>query len=224
MNAIHVKACFVMDCTASMGEWIHQAKTRIVEINKNVTREHPNAYIEMAFVGYRDYDDDDQISVYPFTMPEQIMQCIQKVRAEGGDDEAEDVAGGLERAVHLDWSEADIKLVFHIADAPAHGLAFHRPYVSDRFPSGDPNGNDPRDFVERMSLLDIDYTFVKITDMTDTMIDAFQPCYTKGGSFIVMDLSPQNAKEQSEGFSQAISRAVANSITQHTSSQAPLYC
>jgi len=220
MTSTTVKICFLMDCTASMSPWIREAKTKMAQIKDTVTREHPNAHIEMAFIGYRDYGDDDSIVVHSFTAPHKIMECIRKVRAEGGDDEAEDVVNGLEHAVHLDWSDADVRSVFHIADAPAHGMDFHGPSVSDRFPRGDPNGLDPRDFVERMSFLDIQYTFVKSTDTTDKMIDEFHKCYTKGGSFTVIDLRPQDGYDRSREFSRAVTRSVVDSIRQHTSSQA----
>ena len=211
---IRVKVCFVMDCTASMDPWIQQAKTRIVELTREVQRQHPVARIQTSFVGYRDYGDDEPMIVVPFQTPQATMEQIQGVRAEGGSDIAEDVAGGLERALHQDWADCDVKIVFHIADAPAHGLDFHAPHVSDRFPSGDPNGLDPRDFVERMSFLDIHFTFVRIHKSTDTMIEEFYNCYTKGGTFKVIDLQNQHR------FGDEITRSISASITHHyTASQ-----
>ena len=214
-NSLRVKVCFVMDCTASMDPWIHEAKTRMVELTREVQRQHPIANILTAFVGYRDYGDAEPTIVIPFQTPQTTMEQIQGVRAEGGDDIAEDVATAMERAVHLDWADTDVKIVFHIADAPAHGLDFHAPHVSDRFPSGDPNGLDPRDFVERMSFLDIHFTFVRIHASTDTMIEEFYNCYTKGGSFKVIDLKHQSR------FGLEVTRSIGASITLHcTASQA----
>jgi hypothetical protein len=192
-----------------MDPWIHEAKTRMVELTREVQRQHPIANILTAFVGYRDYDDAEPMIVLPFQTPQAIMEQIQDIQAEGGNDIAEDVATALERALHQDWLDADVKIVFHIADAPAHGLNFHAPHVSDRFPSGDPNGLDPRDFVERMSFLNIHFTFVRIHASTDMMIEEFYNCYTKGGSFKVIDLQHQHR------FGLEVTRSISDSITLH---------
>lgn len=223
-DPINVKVCFVMDCTASMEPYIHQAKTRMVELVDNVRDQHPRAHILVSFVGYRDYGDEERMIVIPFQTARDTMAQIQGVQATGGDDTAEDVANGLERALHQDWSECDVKVLFHIADAPAHGSTFHDMKVSDRYPSGDPDGLDPRDFVERMSFLNIHFTFVRIHDSTDTMIEEFYNCYTKGGTFKVIDLRPQARRrvvtDPGEGLSLALTRSITDSITQHyTSSQ-----
>lgn len=215
-----------MDCTASMEPWIHQARTRMVELTDEVRTQHPYATLQTCFVGYRDYGDEERLIVVPFDTPSQTMERIQCVQAEGGDDCAEDVARGLEVAVHQDWSHADVKMVFHIADAPAHGVAFHSANVSDRFPRGDPDGLDPRDFVEKMSFIDIHYTFVKIHPSTDTMIEVFHNCYTQGGSFRVLDLSRQRDHrnvfhDDADVLGLELTRCISESITQHyTASQA----
>lgn len=222
-----VKLCFVMDCTGSMEPWIQQAKTKIVELTTRIQADNPGADVLVAFVGYRDYGDVERSIVLPFQESRHVMREIRGVFAEGGDDVAEDVAHGLMEAHHMDWTGADIRFVIHIADAPAHGLQFHSPTVSDRYPRGDPDGLDPRDFVERMSFLNVNFTFVKINNSTDTMIEQFHNCYGHGGEFSVIDLRPQNydrslgdpQEHVSELLSSALSREVTLSIHRHTASQ-----
>ena len=224
---ILVKICFVMDCTASMEPWIEQAKSKIWDMTRTVREEEPDAEILVGFVGYRDYGDANRSVVIPFQDAKHTMRHIRDVFAEGGDDEAEDVAHAMMDAHHMDWREADVKMVVHIADAPAHGLQFHSSSVSDRYPRGDPDGLDPRDFVERMSFLDIDYTFVKINRTTDTMIEQFHNCYGHGGVFRVIDLRPQHYDSSlgdpqghmSNLLSAAVSREITQSIHRHTASQ-----
>lgn len=226
-NSLLVKLCFVMDCTGSMEPWIQQAKTKIAELTNNIQSDNVGATVLVAFVGYRDYGDTERSIVIPFQDSRSVMREIRYVFAEGGDDEAEDVAGGLMNAHRLDWNGADVKFVIHIADAPAHGLAFHSPILSDRFPRGDPDGMDPRDFVERMSFLDVNFTFVKITHITDMMIEQFHNCYRHGGEFNVIDLRPQHYDRSlgdpqghvSELLTNALTRAVTLSIQRYTSSQ-----
>lgn len=223
-----VKICFVMDCTGSMEPWIQQAKTKIDEMTRTIQRDTPDAEVLVGFVGYRDYGDEERIICLPFQDPRHVMSELRLIGAEGGDDEAEDVVHGLMEAHHMDWREADVKCVIHIADAPAHGLQFHSPAISDRYPRGDPDGLDPRDFVERMSFLDINFTFVKINQTTDTMIEQFHNCYGHGGEFRVIDLRPQHYDRSlgdpqdhvSTLLSAAVSRDVTQSIHRHTSSQA----
>jgi hypothetical protein len=227
--AVNVKICIVMDCTASMEPWIAQARSRMVQLVDNVRVQHPQAVLRVSFVGYRDYGDEEQLVLVPFLTAQETMARIQHVYAEGGDDRAEDVAHALFHAVHQDWSDADVKIVFHIADAPAHGEVFHDLTVSDRFPRGDPDGLDPRDFVEKLSFLDVHYTFVKIHHSTDTMVEHFHNCYAQGGSFSVVDLRPQGLArrwyDEPEGdptiLSEVLTRSISESITQHyTASQA----
>jgi hypothetical protein len=217
---INVKVSFVMDCTASMGPWIDQAKTRMVELTDQVRKEHPTANILVSFVGYRDHGDAEPVIVYPFQSGERLMHTIRNVKAEGGDDIPEDVVLGLQCALYQDWSDSDVKMLFHIADAPAHGTTFHAVGLSDRYPRGHPQGLDPRDFVEKMSFLDIHYTFVRINDSTDTMVEHFHNCYTRGGSFRVVDLSTQ--QNDPTALRNSLSETITQCITQHyTSSLAP---
>lgn len=222
---LNVKICFVMDCTASMGRWIREAKTKMVELVDRVREHHPRTNIRVGFIGYRDYGDEEPLIEIPFQNAQDTMIQIRPIHAEGGDDEAEDVAHGLFRALHMDWSDAAVKIVFHIADAPAHGIAFHPPIVSDRYPRGDPHGLDPRDSVEKMSFLNVHYTFVKIDEYTDTMIEQFYNCYTKGGSFAVIDLRPQRGHIRPHpDFGEALTRSITDSITQHCTSSQDTQC
>lgn len=207
-----VSIAFVLDCTASMGPWIHAAKSKIHEIVDSVSDQHPDAEIEIGLVAYRDYGDLVRFRVVDFTSAEIIERSLQHIHAEGGDDEAEDVAHALQRTTHLTWEDSELCLVFHITDAPAHGRLFHTPFVSDRFPDGDPEGLDPRDFISHMSARGFHYTFLKITSATDTMLDVFHNVWTGPGEFRVLDLTPQM-------FGPAISQAINQSIMRHTSSQ-----
>jgi hypothetical protein len=216
-----VKIAFLLDCTGSMGYWIRTAKTKISEIVGNVLGEHADAVIEVALIAYRDYDDRERFVIRDFTSPDVIRQVLGTIDAEGGDDEAEDIAHAIQQCSALSWGSADVRMVFHIADAPAHGSMFHTPSVSDRFPEGDPEGLDPRVFLRMMSNDGFVYTFVKITSATDTMLDAFYNAWTGPGMFQVIDLTPQRVgrRRANEVFSEEVSRAVSYAIDPSTFSQ-----
>lgn len=222
-----IKIAFLLDCTGSMQPWIDKAKITIEETVATVRNEH-SGYIEVALVAYRDYGDAMRRRIVDFTSSEQIIKTLEDIVAEGGDDEAEDVAGGLDRICGLTWGPSDVRMVFHIADAPAHGLEFHSFRVSDRYPDGDPDGNDPFVLLAHLACQEVEYTFVRITSSTDRMIDVFHNIYAEeNGRFRVIDLNPQSydgrygpgRRDMAELLSPAVTRIVSETVTRHTSSQ-----
>ena len=222
-----VKIAFLLDCTGSMQPWIDKAKITIEETVANVRDQH-HGDIEVALVAYRDYGDAVRRRVVDFTSPALVIKILNDILAEGGDDEAEDVAGGLNRICGLTWGPSNVRMIFHIADAPAHGLLFHMPRVSDRYPDGDPDGHDPLVSLTHLAYQEVEYTFVRIRSSTDMMIDVFHDTYTKnGGRFRIIDLHPQSydgrygprGHDMADLLSPAVTRIVSEAVTQHTSSQ-----
>jgi len=213
-----VKICFVMDCTESMGPWMQAAKDHIQTIIYDMREQHFGAAFEVGFVGYRDYGSAQQHIVIDFTEPEDLVRRIRPIKPKDGDDEAEDVAWGLYNASRLSWSNASVKLVYHIADAPAHGDFYTRGHVTDRFPEGDPKFLDPRQIIKEWSNQGYHYTFVRITRFTDTMVDHFHNVWLGDGTFRVIDLSRRGP----HGFLDAIRDSLNETLTQkHTSTQDP---
>ena len=209
-----VKLAFVLDCTASMGPWIEEAKTNIGTIVQDVLKDHNHATFEVGLVAYRDYGDQSPMRVLEFTTPENVMAALQSIPAEGGEDTAEDVARAFYHTMLLDWSNSDIQMVFHIADAPPHGLMFHKANISDRFPEGDPEGLDPRNQLRSMCERGFHYTFVKITSATNQMLDVFHGVWSAPQRFAAINLSRQSTAM----FSPMISQSVSDAIMSHTSS------
>jgi hypothetical protein len=227
---MHIKIAIVLDCTASMGPWIYEAKTKIRQILDHNQELYPNAHFKVALVAYRDYGDFVRMRSADFRNVSSIVEILNTIHAEGGDDEAEDVAGAFYAVSRLSgWETADVRLVFHITDAPAHGDAFHTANVSDRFPCGDPDHLDPIEFVEDFAQRGFQYTFVRITSKTDKMVDEFHMAYSQyGGVFRVVDLDPQSYDGRygdiQDGdiscvLGPALSDVVSQSIQQYTSSQ-----
>lgn len=214
MRNILVKIAFVLDCTSSMERWINEAKSKIRQIVNKNNELYPNATFEIALVAYRDYGDLVRFRVVDFSGVNEVIEAISLLRAEGGDDDAEDIAGALDRTCSLTWGPSDVRMIFHIADAPPHGLDFHSVKISDRYPRGDPDGKDLRVFLTILSQEDVEYTFVKITSTTDIMIDVFHSVY--GSKFRVIDLLPQSAREN---MGRAITESVSQTIARYTSSQ-----
>lgn len=212
-----VKICFVMDCTASMGTWMQAAKDHIQTLIYDARESHPEAVFQVAFVGYRDYGSEEPYVVVGFREAEALVRDIRRIRPMDGDDEAEDVAGGLWQAQRLEWEGAEVRLVYHIADAPAHGHFFTQGQVSDRFPEGDPKFIDPRQSLKEWSTNGYHYTFVRIAPSTDTMVDHFHACWTGSGTFRVIDLKARGPS----GFLSTLHDSLRETLTHHTSLQDP---
>lgn len=210
-----VKICFVMDCTQSMGPWMKAAKDHIQELIYTAREEHPGAAFDVAFVGYRDYGSDQQYITFDFQSSEDLVRHIRPIQPRDGDDEAEDVAWGLFHASQLSWDNAEVRMIYHIADAPAHGEFYTQGHVTDRFPEGDPKFLDPRQMIGEWARRGYHYTFIRITHLTDTMIDHFQNCWIGPGAFLVIDLSRRGP----HGFLDAVRESMNDTLTQHTSSQ-----
>jgi hypothetical protein len=153
--------------------------------------------------------------IHNFAKAGKIERFLDQVVAKGGLDEAEDVAWALDKVhIAIDWQPSDIRLVYHIADAPAHGIEYHDEDFDDRFPNGDPDGLDPLEPLSWMSDNQIHYTFVRITRKTDKMIKKFSQVYAPS-RFNVIDLAVRGPN----GFRDSITSDLDSTITQYISSQ-----
>lgn len=212
---MNIKLCFLIDCTSSMSPWITEVGKQVVNIIHTTSKKYPDAVLKVACIGYRDYGDPEQFIIWNFTTPIKAEYMIQNIRAEGGSDDAEDVAWALDKLrTAIDWHPSDIRIVYHIADAPAHGLQYHNDLITERFPEGDPDGLDPVEPLIWLSDNQIFYTFVRITRKTDKMISIFQDHYNPD-FFNVLDLSAMGPIALYDSLTQELDR----SITQYISSQ-----
>jgi len=140
---------FMVDSTGSMCGYINMVKNYINNLVEQLIKPRGprgQSYISkvrVAFVGYRDLGDGAP-SIIDFTEDlKSFRSSMSSVVATGGGDLCEDVFGGLQEVQRLSWSEnAGTRVLFHIADAPCHGRAYHDFTHSgaDDFPGGDPRG------------------------------------------------------------------------------------
>lgn len=216
MYALTVKLCFVMDCTASMEQWIRTARHEVLNLIEYVEEKHPHADIRVAFVGYRDHGDVNRILLQDFTDVPTLHAYLGSVVAKGGDDAAEDVAGALRQAAALDWSRSDLCLLYHIADAPAHGMLYHDGDISDSYPEGDPFGLDPATTLRQLARDGFYYTFVRITHHTDKMLDIFVNVFrAQRGRFAVIDMAGRSRHTLGD----QVYTSLDETITQYSASQ-----
>lgn len=191
-NQNSVQLCLVMDCTASMGEWIEAAKTRLISSLTTIKQTFPTHDIRVAFVGYRDVNDEERFIVHRFTSNhDSVLQTIRNVKPMGGDDIAEDVGGAYNIVTTLGWT-ADVRVVFHVCDAPNHGLEYHSPYLNDDFPEGI-GGIKLSEHVQTLATKCVDVNFLRITEITDIMTERMRAAYTaiRPTGFLVMNVAGQ---------------------------------
>lgn len=163
-----VKCCFVIDATGSMGPWIDAAKTQTNTIVNDLRKKHSDVDFEVAAVFYRDFGDSEQLKIVDFTSNTvDFTSDINNVKAYGGDDTCEDVAGGLKAAVDLIWDDAEVKHMFLITDAPPHGAGWHSISISDRFPHDDYNIET---YLQNIANKGIHLSIIKASDKIDMMI------------------------------------------------------
>lgn len=98
---------------------------------------------------------------------------LEKTVCLGGEDLAEDVNGGLQRLLKLDW-QAKTRLVIHFADAPCHGSeyqteSFRALPSADNFPSGHQNDKKWDDLLQELLKNDINYEFQQISKDCEVM-------------------------------------------------------
>lgn len=104
-KAEQVDVCFMLDCTGSMAAYIDEAKTLVHHVVDKLSGKFKDLRLRCAFVGYRDHSDGEQrITHMAFSSrPDEFKAFVSEVEATGGDDQCEDVFGGLECVNSLDW-------------------------------------------------------------------------------------------------------------------------
>lgn len=192
-----VDIAFALDCTGSMQGWIDAAKQQIRTIVTDLATQNTGATFRVGAVLYRDFGDAhsdfDRYRVIPFTENiADFQHAFEDVEARGGDDEAEDVAGAFFRVNQLEW-RGDVKTLFHITDAPPHGLRYHEVFVGDRYPDGDPENWNLETEVRALAARNVTLVVVKANNATNKMITEFSGIYATepGASFRVQNLEGQ---------------------------------
>ncbi|ETO16335.1 MHCK/EF2 kinase domain family protein [Reticulomyxa filosa] len=96
-----------------MSSWIKKCKDDIQGIVVKIKKDFPFK-IKVSCVGYRDFSDNPPFETQDFTEDIDVFKkFLGRLEAKGGDDQCEDVIGGLEKCAELQWS-APIKVLFHI--------------------------------------------------------------------------------------------------------------
>ncbi|KAI1700148.1 alpha-kinase family domain-containing protein [Ditylenchus destructor] len=178
----NIQLCFLVDVTGSMKPNIDAVHDSIIKIVEKLTTgsDAIAKEVSLAFVGYRDFDNEKQFELLSFTKSaENFCQFCSKIQTIPNLDDAEDVFGGLEAAINdLSWSDSMCtKIIFHIADHPCHGKKYYTSeyegIYTDRYPDGDPNGRTAENIFKTLREKGIQYHFGRLYSTTDKMIELF---------------------------------------------------
>lgn len=136
-----VDICFCLDCTGSMSRWLLATKEQMRSIIEGITmlieKEYPTLKLQLRFaiVGYRDVNDGERFNIQEFTdKREQVIAFLDRLKATGGDDLAEDVLGALDQCLNLNWSKTNARFIVLITDAPGHGSELNDNPAFDKYP------------------------------------------------------------------------------------------
>lgn len=120
---------YMIDGTGSMSPYIEAAKKKCIEISEELERNYiKKLNFKYGMIFYRDPIDvnSDKHEAFYLDHINNVKEKIKSVKAYGGGDGPEDWVGAFKIALNTDiirWRRG-IKLIIHIADAPAHGDEF----------------------------------------------------------------------------------------------------
>ena len=109
-----IDVCFCFDITGSMGPYLKASVETVMEVFEALRAMYPTCTFRLSFIGYRDFGDEEQFIVIPFTEDIKSVRdrmCI--VLPCGGNDAPENVAGALEKISQLEW-KGDVKIVYFV--------------------------------------------------------------------------------------------------------------
>jgi len=119
---VAVDIVFILDTTGSMGEEIKRLLETIDIIHMNLMLLPNQPLLRFGMVLYRDKEDKYRTRTIPLTSDiEEFRKALEKVKAGGGGDTAEDLQAALEKTlVDMDWNENGLRMGFVITDAHPH--------------------------------------------------------------------------------------------------------
>jgi Mg-chelatase subunit ChlD len=130
---------FIVDNTGSMGPYINNVKTKILEIIRTIKKEELCHRLRVGLVCYRDHPPEESTYItqkYELTPDtSKIEKNIMQMNASGGGDGPEAVSTALQVMNRMEFISDAAKVVVLIGDAPPHGVE-----SGDRWPDGTRDG------------------------------------------------------------------------------------
>ena len=117
-----IQVMFVIDYTGSMGDECEYLSAEVNDVITRVASQYSDTDIYTSAIGYKDHGDDFVVKSSQFTTNIlKTQNFISANHASGGGDYEEAVDEAMAAAADAQWYGANTtKIIFHIADAPAH--------------------------------------------------------------------------------------------------------
>ena len=180
INTVTLDLLFIMDITESMQDLLDETRDSIKYILDKIKRDSPGIDVRFAYEGYRDFADlkaGQKYYTIDFETDLDLFKSkLNEITAIGGGDDAEDVAGGLNAGLKMNW-RSNARYAILIADAPGHGNQYHDNEVQDDYGDGDPNGLVIEELMEKYVDNNINLCLTKIDEYTDIMFDRMMQAY-----------------------------------------------
>ena len=185
---------FLIDSTASMDPYIEAAKSESKNISKHLRNLYPEMNFQYGYVFYRDPIDSKEDKHEIINLTDQVNDLpfeIGKIKAYGGGDLPEDWVGAYKKVNNeINWRNGN-KVIFHIADAGAHGKLFT---PSDKYP------NEDKKLIKEIEIccsknIKI-FAFVIEEDSRNSFIECKKIYQSKGGTYEIYNF-PQPKVESS---------------------------
>ena len=212
--------CFIIDNTASMGNWINIIKeichNLFVEITKKFSKYE--FYFACALYADKPSISSDQNFKISFTKDEnEFKSKLEEIELQDGDDVAEDWVSGFKIALDdLNWGNGT-KLIFHIADAPQHGKHFNTDKKDDKFLSdvNDIHGQNLLQLIKRCSDRNIKITGISIDKVCSFKV--FQEEYRKvnGPNYEIIEVDGKELVNGKNYMNEKMIGIIENSINQN---------
>ncbi len=186
---ITVDVCFILDCTGSMGSYIAECKAHVLRIMERLRDETSIKCANVAFIAYRDYNDDGRVEsadFKPSSNAQSVIDLINEQNASGGNDIPEDLLAGITRANTLSWT-SHIRVAVIITDAEAHGYSSGLDnYKSGRCPDQHAPHLDLKESILYLKdRIGCDVLFCKLNDGTKNTMGMIQEQYRDGGYGVI---------------------------------------
>lgn len=177
-----VDVVFLVDTSGSMNPYIKAVKRFIRKLCCDVRKTMSQYYIDdieliqYGIVTYRDHDQEKKTYVsrvdcnltWEFS---DFRTHLKEMHCQGGGDEPEAVADGLNEAVHkIKWREFSMKYIYHILDNPPHGAKYSD--LQDDSPEC-PCFLRIENILRELRGKSIFYTIVKLNNNINQMIEVF---------------------------------------------------
>jgi len=194
----------IMDCTGSMSAWIEHSKTTLKTVIDDIVSDNEDVRVRVAFVGFRDFVDDDIFVIKDFTFDiNEVKSFISQRRASGGGDLPEDVVGALHQTLQLSWYPGSVRLATVIADAPTHGHQYHSKSnpPRDDYPEGSPAGLILEEVVKELRKKEVALTLYKLENSTEAMYDVIEETINDENWVDFVDIRKEIQENSDKGLS-----------------------